>query len=134
MTLPKSFVSTINKFSFEKRNRKYIELFTEFISKWQHHNEYFNGFSQTFVFEKIKETIDNFLILNPNYIVFDLTADCSVFFQTLINGFNIYFELYFTNDSDNSVEAIINIYDNGECIFAYSGSIEVVFSKISSKV
>lgn len=44
------------------------------------------------------------------------------------------FEVYFSNDLKEGVEVITNIYHEGKSIFAYGGSIEVVFSRILSKV
>ncbi len=125
---------TMSRYFLEKKNRKYIELNSEFLSKWEQYQNYFSGFSKSFIFEKIKEVIDSLLTLNPSYVTFELTNDCSVFFQSLVNGFNIYFELYFTTDLKDGVEAITNIYKDSRNIFAYGGSIEMVFSQINSKV
>src|SRR5437016_6238323 len=88
---------------------------------------------EKFVDEKRKEVIDNVLTLKPEYITFDLTGDCSVFFQSLIGDKNIYYELFFTEDIKGGVEAVTNIYKNGKVLFAYGGSIEDTFSKIHSK-
>lgn len=129
MSLP-----TISRFFLEEKNRKYIKLYTDFLNKWEAKQRHFENFSKAFVFEKIKEVIDSFLTLNPSYVTFELTDDCSVFFQSSVNGFNIYFEVYFTTDLKDGVEAITNIYKDGKSVFAYGGSIEVVSSKIVSKV
>ncbi|HRH66236.1 MAG TPA: hypothetical protein PLU53_08065 [Bacteroidia bacterium] len=126
--------STMSQYFLEKKNRRYIELYTEFLTKWEQQQNYFSVFPKAFVFEKIKEVIDSFLTLNPSYVTFELTSDCSVFFQSLVNGYNIYFELYFTTDLKDGVEAITNIYKDGRTIFAYGGSIDTVFSQIDSKV
>jgi hypothetical protein len=118
----------------ENKNRKYIKLYSEFIEKWDTKQMYFSDFPQLFISEKIKEVFDQILSLNPAYVTFDLTEDCSVFFQSLVNGFNLYIELYFTTDMKDGVEAITNIYYEGNNIFAYGGSIETVFSKIITKI
>ena len=129
-----SSLPTLSRFLSEKKNRKYMAYYSDFLNKWKQHQFHFRNYSQAFVFEKIKEVIDTFLTMNPSYITFELTKDCSVFFQSMVNGFNIYLELYFTNDLKDGVEAITNIYQDGRSIFAYGGSIEVVFSKIISKI
>jgi hypothetical protein len=83
---------------------------------------------------EIKTTINNILSLNPSYITFELTEDCSVFFQTSVKNKSIYLELFFTKDVVGEVEAITNIYENGKCIFAYGGSIEDAFSQIDKQL
>lgn len=126
-------ITTLNQFFAEQKDREYMKLYSEFLLKWKQHKPHFSGFAETFVFENIKLVIDSFLSLNPSYVTFELTDDCSVFFQSLVNEKNIYLELYFTNDVKDGVEAITNIYQNGECVFAYGSTIENTFSKISSK-
>lgn len=127
-------ISTLDKFFSEKKDRKYMKLYSDFLSKWNINKVHFSEFDETFVFDNIKVVFDRFLSLNPEYVTFDLTKDCSVYFQALVNEKNIYFELFFANDIKGGVEAITNIYKNGECIFAYGSTIEDTFSKIYSKI
>jgi hypothetical protein len=127
-------IATLDQFFSEQKDRNYMKLYSEFLLKWKEHKGHFKGFSESFVFENIKLVIDRFLSLNPSYVTFELTNDCSVFFQSLVNGNNIYLELYYSNDVKDEVEAITNIYKDGECVFAYGSTIENTFSKISSKV
>ena len=126
-------ITTLEKFFSEQKDREYMKLYSEFLAKWEAHKPHFLGFSESFVFDNIKLVFDSFLSLNPSYVTFELTNDCSVFFQSLVNEKNIYLELYFTNDVKDGVEAITNIYQNGECVFAYGSTIEITFSKIFSK-
>ena len=86
------------------------------------------------MFEKTKEVIDKLLTLDPEYITFELTEDCSVFFQSLVNDKNIYLELFFTKDVEEGVEIVTNIYQDRKNIFAYGGSIEDIFSKIKTRI
>lgn len=128
------FITTIEDFWLENKERQFIKLYSEFLVKWSKHKANFSTFGQAFVFDKIKIVIDRFLTLRPSYITFDLTDDCSVFFQALVGGKNIYLELFFTSDVEEDVEAILNVYQNRECVFAYGGTIENTFSKITSIV
>src|SRR6266487_696787 len=73
------FIPTLSKSFLENKNREYIKLYTEFLIKWEEKQMHFGNFSKAFVFEKIKEVIDSFLTLNPSYVTFDLTEDCSIF-------------------------------------------------------
>lgn len=125
---------TLQKYNNEAKEREYIKLNSEFIEKWKLKKSNFIGFKESFVFENIKKIFFNLLSLSPSYITFSLTNDCSVLFQSLIDGKNVYLELFFDNEIDNGVEAITNIYKNGECVFAYGSSIEQTFFEISSKV
>jgi hypothetical protein len=43
---------------------------------------------------------------------------------------NIYLELFFDEDVEGSVEAIINIYKDGKVVIAYGGSIADTFQKV----
>ncbi|CAN5176859.1 hypothetical protein BH23BAC1_BH23BAC1_50230 [soil metagenome] len=126
--------SHIHEIQYENKDREFIKLYKEFMSKWEVKEVYFKNFPKAMVFEKTKEVILLLLSIFPNYIKFDLTEDCSVFFQASVNNFNIYLELFFTEDEEDGVEAILNIYQESKCIFAYGGSIEDSFIKISSIV
>lgn len=127
-------ISTIKDFWLENKERQFIKIYFEFLVKWSEHKANFYTFEEAFVFDKIKLVIDLFLTLSPSYITFDLTDDCSVFFQALVDGKNIYLELFFTNDVKGGVEAVLNVYINSECVFAYGGTIKNTFSKITSMV
>ncbi len=127
-------INTLEKFLSEKKDREYVKLYSDFLVKWDIQQPHFSHFGKAFVFDNIKTVINLFLTLKPNYITFDLTKDCSVFFQALVNDKNIYLELYFADDIEGNVEAIANIYQNGECIFAYGSTIEDTFSKVTSLV
>jgi hypothetical protein len=124
----------LEKHFTENKNRSYIKLNIEFCQKWNVFESHFKNFSKDFVFEKIKEVINSFLSLNPDYITFDLTEDCSVFFQASVNGFNVYYELFFVGDLREQVEAVINVYNEGNCIFAFGGSIYEAFQKLKLRV
>lgn len=126
--------STLERFFKEKKSRMYIQLFVEFLKKWDKKEANFRGFPKATVFEKTKKVIDELLTLDPEYITFELTEDCSVFFQSLVNGKNIYLELFFTKEVKDEVEVITNIYQGGKNIFAYGGSIEDIFDKIETRV
>jgi len=126
--------STWDAYLSEMNDVQYMELYSKFLFDWHTNQSHFPNFKKSFVFENIKVVIDRFLALNPNYITFDLTKDCSVFFQALVNGKNIYLELYFANDVKNGLEAITNIYQDGECVFAYGGSVEDAMAKVFSMV
>ena len=93
-------ITTLNQFFAEQKVREYMKLYPEFLLKWEQHKLHFSGFAEPFVFENIKLVIDSFLSLNPSYVTFELTDDCSVFFQSLVNEKNIYLELYFTIIND----------------------------------
>lgn len=125
---------TSEKFFAEKKSRLYIQLFIEFSNKWEEKRASFAGFQKATVFEKTKEVINELLVLDPEYITFELTEDCSVFFQTLVNDKNIYLELFFTKEVQDEVEVITNIYQDGKNVFAFGGSIQDVFNKIETRV
>lgn len=127
-------LSMLEKLLEEKRSRSYIQLFTEFLEKWREKGSYFTGFSKATVFEKMKEVVDKLLTFDPEYITFELTDDCSVFFQSLVNDKNIYLELFFTKDVEEGFEIVTNIYQDRKNIFAYGGSIEDTFSKIKTRI
>lgn len=125
---------TLDKFFKEKKSRLYIQLFVDFLKKWDEKGVNFAGFPKVTVFEKTKEVIDELLTLYPEYITFELTEDCSVFFQSLVNNKNIYLELFFTKEVKEEVEVVTNIYQDGKNVFAYGGSIDDTFKKIETRV
>jgi len=126
--------TTFVESQYENKNREFIKLYTEFIAKWNADETHFAGFSKAMVFEKIKEVFDRLLGLSPNYITFELTEDCSVFFQSSVYNKNIYLELFFLDDVEDSVEAITNIYQDGKCTYAFGGTIENTFLQIEKKI
>jgi len=118
----------------EENERKYITLLTELSSKWDKGSHGFIGILKTFVVNQVKTVIDYFHILDSKFVKVDLSNDNSVFFQSKIDDFNVYFELFFEENNNSDVEAIANIYKDGECVFAFGGSIEETFSKIRTNV
>ena len=111
-----------------------IKLYSEFLLKWEQRKPHFQDFDKTFVFENIKLVIDNLRSLSPCYITFEFTNDGNVFFQSLVNEKNVYLELYFANDIKEETEAVVNLYQNGACVFAFGGAIENTFSNLYSRV
>ena len=127
-------IDSLSESQYENKNREYIKLYSEFLDKWDSSQPHFPGFSKAMVFENLKKVIDQLVALSPRYVTFDLTEDCSIFFQSSVNNKNIYLELFFTEDTEDLVEAIINIYEGGKCTLAYGGSIKSAFSEINSIV
>ena len=48
----------------------------------------------------------------------------------MVKGKNIYLELFFDEEVEDNVEAIVNIYKDGKVVIAYGGSIEETFQKV----
>ena len=123
-------LSSIKASALEGKNRKYVEYLSEFSKNWNLKKSHFNSFTRDFVWEKFKIIIDQLLQLKPDYLSFNLTDDCSVFFKSIVKGNNIYLELFFDEGSEENVEAIVNIYKDGKVVTAYGGNIESTFDKI----
>lgn len=125
---------TLEKFKDEKVSRILIDTFSKFTDIWEKKKLIFQDFPKSFVFDKTKLVIEGIAALNPSYIILDFTDDQSIFFKIGINNLNIYFELYFIDEQKIDVEAILNIYRNGEPVFAFGGQPELVISKIETKI
>lgn len=123
-------LSSIKASAQEKKNRRYVEYISEFSKNWTSKKLHFNSFTKDFVWDKFKTTIDQLLQLKPDYISFNLTNDCSIFFKAMVKGKNIYLELFFDEETEENVEAIVNIYKDGKVVIAYGGSIEETFQKV----
>lgn len=123
-------LSSIKASAQEKKNRRYVEYISEFTNKWNSEKQHFNSFTKDFVWGKFKVTIDQLLQLKPDYLSFNLTDDCSIFFKAMAKEKNIYLELFFDEDVEGNVEAITNIYKDGKVVIAYGGSIEDTFQKV----
>jgi len=122
--------SSIKASAQERKSRKYVEYISEFSKNWNSKRLHFNSFTKDFVWDNFKTTIDQLLQLKPDYISFNLTNDCSIFFKALAKEKNIYLELFFDEDAEENVETIVNIYKDGKVLIAYGGSIEGTFQKI----
>jgi hypothetical protein len=123
-------LSSIRASAQEKKSRRYVEYISEFSKNWDSKKPHFNSFAKDFVWDKFKTTIDQLLQHKPDYISFNLTNDCSIFFKAIIKGKNVYLELFFDEEVEGNVEAIVNIYKDGKVVIAYGGSIEETFQKI----
>lgn len=66
-----------------------------------------------------------FLVTNADEISADATADTSIFFTAVYAQFGrIYFEIYFADELDEPLEAVVNIYStDNQCVLAYAGSL-----------
>jgi hypothetical protein len=122
--------SSIRASAQERKDRRYVEYISEFSKSWNSNRLHFNSFTKDFVWDKFKITIDKLLQIRPDYITFNLTNDCSIFFKAILKGLNIYLELFFDEDSEESTEVIVNIYQDGKVVMAYGGNIEETFQKI----
>lgn len=123
-------LSSIKASAQEKRNRRYVEYISKFSENWISKKLNFNSFTKDFVWDKFKTTIDQLLQLKPDHISFNLTNDRSIFFKATVKEKNIYLELFFDEEAEENVEAIVNIYEGGKVIIAYGGSIEETFQKV----
>ncbi len=123
-------LSSIKASAQERKSRKYVEYISEFSKNWNSKKSHFNSFAKDFVWDKFKTTVDQLLQLRPDYISFNLTNDCSIFFKAMVKGKNIYLELFFDEEVEDNVEAIVNIYKDGKVVIAYGGSIEETFQKV----
>ena len=123
-------LSSIKASAQEKKDRRYVEYMSEFSKNWNLKRIHFSSFTKDFVWNKFKTTINQLLQLKPDYVFFNLTDDCSIFFKSMLKGNNIYLELFFDEDSEEDVEAIANIYRDGKVVIAYGGNIEDTFGKI----
>ncbi len=121
---------SIKASALEKKNRKYVEYISEFSKDWDSKKTHFNSFTKDFVWNNFKIIIDQLLQLKPDQVSFSLTNDCSIFFKALVKEKNVYLELFFDEESDGCVEAIVNIYSEGKVVIAYGGNVERTFQKI----
>lgn len=55
--------------------------------------------------------------------------DNSIFFIGRIGDKNVYLEVFLDND-EAEIETIVNVYQGGECIFAYGGPLESCIEKL----
>ncbi|WP_276372966.1 hypothetical protein [Chryseolinea sp. H1M3-3] len=123
-------LSSIRAAAQQKKDRKYVQYISQFSKDWNLKRPHFASFTKDFVWDKFKSAIHQFLQLKPDFVSFNLTDDCSIFFKGIVKENNIYLELFFDNETEDNVEAIVNIYKDGKVVIAYGGGIENTFEKI----
>jgi len=127
-------LSTQRLASKQKWARDYMTLFPKLLFQWQEVKQRFVGFEERFIFNRAQKVLSDLLEQQPEYLQFNLTNECSVFFQTKIGDFNVYLELYFAADLPEKVEAVVNIYEDGTSVAAFSGSIQEAIEQIMQTV
>jgi hypothetical protein len=125
-----STLSSITVSSQEKRNRRYLTYLSEFTRSWTLKKSHFASLRKDFVWNQFKTTLHRLLQFKPEHISFNLTDDLSIFFKAVAKENNLYLELFFDEESDESVEAVVNVYKDGKVVLAYGGSIEHTFGRI----
>src|SRR5690606_31746176 len=113
--------------AMEKKNRRYVEYISEFTNNWNLKKPRFNTFTKDFVWNNFKTALDQLLQLKPDSLSFNLTNDCSIFFSAQVKESNIYFELFFDEETEGFVEAITNIYKDGIVVLAYGSTMDETF-------
>lgn len=90
-------------------------------------------FSEVSLLTLLKYFVDGsaeLLSLNPNSISVELTSATSIFFFAKKEDHNIYFEIFFDENSGKFSDAVVNVYKNKSQCFAINGSINYVVKKI----
>lgn len=123
-------LSSLGTLAMEKKNRRYVEYISEFTNNWNLKKPRFNTFTKDFVWNNFKTALDQLLQLKPDSLSFNLTNDCSIFFSAQVKESNIYFELFFDEETEGFVEAITNIYKDGIVVLAYGSTMDETFGKI----
>ncbi len=133
---PLTSIKIYAKSAYEKEayERNYIVILNEFKKKLLQEGKYFEGFTETSIYNYFKEIYLKLIKLNADNILFDLTDDSSIFFQSNILDFTVYVELYLDTESNELPELILNLYKNSEIELAFGGSVDEVFRKIENKI
>ena len=107
---------------------------TQFEAIIARNSEALKDLDTTIVQETFKATSYILLYLSPKYLQYSITADNSIFFQLEVNERAIYLDLFFEKQEKNTVlvEAAVNIWHNGNCAYAFSGTLKETTSKIFS--
>ena len=128
------FHTSVSPIFKERKQKNYIKLINEFLKEWDIKKDSFSDFNKFFIYKNIQDVLSKLSVLNPQYTTFELTQDSSVFFQSNVNGYNIYIELYFSKEIEGQIEAISNLYKDGKSVFAYGGSIQEVIFYIAKRI
>ena len=93
-----------------------------------------------YVGENINNLNDNFdraviniLNLNPEKVYFSLTSSDSIDFRIYKNNFEIYLEIFYTND-DDGIECIYSIFKNDKKVCNNLGKFNAVFSTLNMEI
>lgn len=122
--------SSIGAAAHQKKDRKYLQYISQFYNDWTLKKPHFDTFTKGFVWDNFKVVLHQLLQFKPELVSFNLTEDCSIFFKATVRESNIYLELFFDEEIEGHVEAIVNVYRDGNVTLAYGGSIEDTFGEI----
>jgi hypothetical protein len=114
----------------QEKSNDYIKYYQKFLTIWKEKKNYFNDFTSEFVFDNFKAILLEFLKISPKYLTFNITNNTSIFFQSEVSGFNIYFELYFDIEFKDSIQSVVTIFKDKKPIIAFEGSFHESFKKI----
>jgi hypothetical protein len=128
------FLGNSSDLRVDKTNFLKVELKREFDSKWPQNDSFFCDNNKHFVKCHFLSLIDHLLQIDPDYIVFQFTEDATIYFQSLIQGNDVYCELCFDLANILTVEALANIYRNGNSVLLCEGTIESIVRKITSTI
>lgn len=141
MSLPKPKLSyldlglqTVIVRKTEAVEKNYIRIYSKFRQLLKSKKDYFHGYSESTVLFYFKKVFLKLIAIEASGIKFDVTEDCSIFFQSKISGDNAYLELYFDDELPDLTELIVNVYKPESSVSAYGGNIDEVFIKIENEM
>lgn len=106
----------------------------QFFQELKQKIDIFGKFNAEVIVSGFSKTIASLLLLNPEKIGIELTSLGSIFIVSEIKSKKIYLELFFENELNLDVEAVLNIYENKEQLLSVNGSINQIINELNENV